>query len=173
MHSRFEHSLGAYHVAGQAVEILDRYQVSCMSICCHCVQTGFALCCCLLQAFRVSPIATGKKVGVHNSLVYRIYLNTRTFLYQGHELGIDRSDLRTVKLAGVKSCFLLSDLIVYSLGQTSGFNMASPPCPTLMFQFSSYFGSQNMHHASYVSSEAISIANTSFFMIGLLCALVS
>jgi HD superfamily phosphohydrolase len=49
MHSRFEHSLGAYHVAGQAVEILDRYQ--------------------------------------------------------GHELGIDRSDLRTVKLAGVKSCF--------------------------------------------------------------------
>jgi HD superfamily phosphohydrolase len=45
MHSRFEHSLGAYHVAGQAVEILDRYQ--------------------------------------------------------GHELGIDRSDLRTVKLAGL------------------------------------------------------------------------
>jgi hypothetical protein len=104
MHSRFEHSLGAYHVAGQAVEILDRYQ--------------------------------------------------------GHELGIDRSDLRTVKLAGVKSCSLLSDLIDYSLGQTSVFNMASPPCPTLMFQFSSYFGSQNMHHASYVSSEAISIANT-------------
>jgi HD superfamily phosphohydrolase len=50
MHSRFEHSLGAYHVAGQAVEILDRYQVSCMSVCCHCVQTGFALCCCFLQA---------------------------------------------------------------------------------------------------------------------------
>jgi hypothetical protein len=73
MHSRFEHSLGAYHVAGQAVEILDRYQVSCMSVCCHCVQTGFTLCCCLLQAFRFSPIATGKKVGVNSSLVYLIY----------------------------------------------------------------------------------------------------
>lgn len=72
-----------------------------------------------------------------------------------------------------RSASLLSDLIVYSLGQTSGFNMASPTCPTSMFQFSSYFGSQNMHHASHVSSEAISIANTSFFTIGLLCSLAS
>jgi len=173
MHSRFEHSLGAYHVAGQAVEILDRYQVSCMSVCCHCVQTGFALCCCLLQALGFLLLQLERK-WVWITALYIIYISIpelfciRVMNWKLIALIWELSSLQVWRAAS-----LLSDLIVYSLGQTSGFNMASPPCPTLMFQFSSYFGSQNMHHASYVSSEAISIANTWFFMIGLLCALAS
>lgn len=73
VHTRFEHSLGVYWLAGETINKIAKYQVG---ICLNGVQ--------ILNVDRMTVI------------VYVFH----TLSSQGSELDIDRNDMKTVKLAG-------------------------------------------------------------------------
>lgn len=68
VHSRFEHSLGVYWLAGEAVDTIKTYQV-------------------------------GDVIFILSAISSNIIFITMPSL-QGSELGIEHSDIQTVKLAG-------------------------------------------------------------------------
>jgi HD superfamily phosphohydrolase len=68
VHSRFEHSLGVYWLAGEAVDTIKTYQV-------------------------------GDVIFILSAISSNIIFIPMPSL-QGSELGIERSDIQTVKLAG-------------------------------------------------------------------------
>lgn len=76
VHTRFEHSLGVYKLAGEAMNNLQKYQV-CTIV--HCLDWY---------------ILTSDSL-LSNGEAYAFF-----FTQQGNELGIDHVDVQTVKLAG-------------------------------------------------------------------------
>lgn len=81
VHSRFEHSLGVYWLAGEAVQKLKNYQV----------QNCFFYCNSHLLTRNLEEFVDSMYVSLS--------------LLQGLELDIDRFDIQTVKLAGNELCF--------------------------------------------------------------------
>lgn len=76
VHSRFEHSLGVYWLAGATIHLIKNWQV------------GKWLCT-LLTLIILTLYSVGDN-----------YLCIKMVSLQGEELGIDRFDIQTVKLAG-------------------------------------------------------------------------
>lgn len=75
VHSRFEHSLGVHFLAGEAIEKIAKYQV------------------------RICQLVLTVNIFNIESLMKQLPLSY-AISTQGSELGIDRDDIKTVKLAG-------------------------------------------------------------------------